>query len=157
MDSWDDDYDNNDDYRTYNGDPVHDSWVDYTTDIYEGTNLTGENPVECCEAIEEVPMSDLDYRWQQIKERRREHIAELYHQIDNYDKLIPVTDDHTLRTHYIILREYYIKQLSEEYGLNPYEQKADKPAADTLVAGTTFVAAGCILILLIGILKAIFI
>ena len=157
MDSWDDDYDYNDEYSTYNDDPDHDSWVDYTTDIYEGTDYTGENPAEYCEPIEEVPMSDFDYRWQQIKERRCSHIAELHQNIDNYDKLIPVTEDHTLKTHYIIMREYYIKQLAEEYGLNPYEQKTYKPVTDTLVAGTTFIAAGCILILLIGILTAIFI
>lgn len=31
-------------YDDYNGDSVHDMWVDYTTDQYEGTDYSGENP-----------------------------------------------------------------------------------------------------------------
>lgn len=32
------------DLDTYNGDAEHDMWVDYTSDMYEGTNYSGENP-----------------------------------------------------------------------------------------------------------------
>lgn len=41
--SWDeDDYD--DGSWGYDGDPVHDQWVDYDTDMYEDSNYSGENP-----------------------------------------------------------------------------------------------------------------
>lgn len=38
-----DDFDNGDDWG-YDGDPEHDMWVDYTTDMYEGSDYSGENP-----------------------------------------------------------------------------------------------------------------
>ena len=38
-----DDYDDDGDCG-YNGDSEHDMWVDYTTDMYEDTNYSGENP-----------------------------------------------------------------------------------------------------------------
>lgn len=34
------------DFDEYNGDAVHDMWVDYTTDVYEGTDYTGEYDAE---------------------------------------------------------------------------------------------------------------
>ncbi len=38
-----DDYDDDGDWG-YNGEAEHDMWVDYTTDMYEDTNYSGENP-----------------------------------------------------------------------------------------------------------------
>lgn len=38
-----DDYDDDGDW-VYNGDAEHDMWVDYTTDMYEGTDYSGECP-----------------------------------------------------------------------------------------------------------------
>lgn len=32
------------DYREYCGDPEEDMWVDYYTDMYEGTDYSGQNP-----------------------------------------------------------------------------------------------------------------
>lgn len=43
--SWDDDDDDyGDDTWGYDGDPVHDQWVDYTTDIHEHSDYSGEKP-----------------------------------------------------------------------------------------------------------------
>lgn len=33
-----------DDYSQYDGNPVHDMWVDYTNDVNTGTDYSGENP-----------------------------------------------------------------------------------------------------------------
>lgn len=41
--SWDDDDMFDDGFGGYNGDPEHDMWTDYTTDMYEDTNYSGEN------------------------------------------------------------------------------------------------------------------
>lgn len=41
--SWDDDDCGGGNWG-YDGDPVHDQWVDYTTDMYEGTDYSDENP-----------------------------------------------------------------------------------------------------------------
>lgn len=38
------DYDEYGDDWGYNGDAEHDMWVDYTTDMYEGSDYSGENP-----------------------------------------------------------------------------------------------------------------
>lgn len=38
------DYDEYDNDWGYNGDAEHDMWVDYTTDMYEGSDYSGENP-----------------------------------------------------------------------------------------------------------------
>lgn len=56
------DEDNNDNNQGYNGDPVHDSMLDYDTDIYEGTNITGLNPPRDanCDAGYEVYYVDYD-------------------------------------------------------------------------------------------------
>lgn len=40
---YDDDFDDSGEWG-YNGDAEHDMWVDYTTDMYEDTDYSGENP-----------------------------------------------------------------------------------------------------------------
>lgn len=61
------DYDEYGDDRGYNGDAEHDMWVDYTTDMYEDSDYSGENP-DCDVDWDAEYEANVDYHDREVQQ-----------------------------------------------------------------------------------------